>query len=196
MSTSPRAPSHLPRARGRWRLGTSFSPCASWRANGFLPPPASSGVFGLYGSPFFLFRRIGRERRELIADARHVPLLLNVRLDLELHHGCRPSGYVRARRINLLFATRADERDAAGARGEDSGDGFLSRLAGTCDDDARGARCGTVAGDNTFEACRRVAKWKATAATARLTLLLPPPRRAAEKHFVFAVKTHGIVVRE
>ena len=129
-----------------------------------------------------LVQEDGRERRELIADARHVPLLLNVRFDLELHHGCRPSGYGRAS-WNFLFATRVDERDAAGARGEDSGDGFLSRLAGACDDDARGARCGTVAGDNTLEACRRVAKWKATAA--RLTLLLPPPRRgrrAAKKN--------------
>ena len=65
MSTSDRAPSHLPSAR-KVASRTSFSPCASWRANGFLPPPASSGVFGLYGSPFFLFRRMGGSGANLL----------------------------------------------------------------------------------------------------------------------------------
>ena len=38
---------------------------------------------------FLLVEQDGRERRELVADARHVTLLLNVRFHPELHHGCR-----------------------------------------------------------------------------------------------------------
>ena len=129
-----------------------------------------------------LVQEDGRERRELIADARHVPLLLNVRFDLELHHGCRPSGYgTRAR--DETFCSRREStngtRRALEGRMAAMGSSRGSRVRVMMMRETRDAALsrGTI---RSRRAAASRSGGKATAA--RLTLLLPPPPR--KNHFV------------